>query len=65
MSTPFDYFTVNQAAVRAGLKPDTIRDLIHRGLLPALQPGREWLIRPRDLDRYLRNRRPAGRPRSL
>ena len=56
MSTPTTeaaprYVGVPAAAERIAVHPDTIRALIHRGVLPALRAGRHFRINLADLDR--------------
>ena len=55
-----EFLTVNQAALRRGVSPQTIRDWITRGLLPV---DRRWgviLLLPADVDAVTPKR--AGRP---
>ena len=53
--------TTSQAADALGVTPQRVRALILAGRLKAVKVGRDWLIRPPDLD-AVRNRKP-GRPR--
>jgi excisionase family DNA binding protein len=53
--------TTTEAAVTLGVTPQRIRALIAAGRLRAVKVGRDWLIRPPDLE-AVRNRKP-GRPR--
>lgn len=43
------YVTAEEAAAMLGIKPDSVRDLIHRGRLAAQQFGRFWLILVEDV----------------
>lgn len=56
------YFTCEQAAERLGMKADTIRRYVHRGLISAGIVGNVYLIAERDLRFFQQNRRNPGRP---
>jgi excisionase family DNA binding protein len=45
-----DYLTTAEAAQRLGVSVPRIKQLIDRGTLHAMKIGRDWLIRPADLD---------------
>lgn len=60
------YYTVKEAADILGVTEKRVYDLIRNGILRAdpLQVEVERLsIRKNDLSRYLKNKRPVGRPR--
>ncbi len=54
------YLTTTEAAGLLKITPRRIRALIESGKLPAERIGRDWAIKPKDLDRL--DRRP-GQPR--
>lgn len=45
--------TVAQVAERCHAHVVTVREWIRTKRLPASKPGREWLVRPSDLERFL------------
>ena len=51
------------AAILADVRPDTLRQAILDGRLTAEKFGRLWWIDRDELERYIRDRRPGGRPR--
>jgi excisionase family DNA binding protein len=55
------YLTTTEAAAILQVIPRRVRALIESGKLPAERIGRDWVIKPKDLDR-LKGRTP-GRPR--
>ena len=59
--------TVEEAARRLGLKRGRVYVLIAEGRLPAVKPGRDWMIEEADLERpEVKERKsgyPKGRPR--
>ncbi len=57
------YLTTTAAAEILRVTPRRIRALIESGKLPAERMGRDWAIKPKDLDR-LKGRTP-GRPRKV
>jgi excisionase family DNA binding protein len=48
-----DYETLSQAATRTGLDASTFRHAIADGKLAAIKPGRDWLVRPENVDRLI------------
>ncbi|MEJ7871977.1 MAG: helix-turn-helix domain-containing protein [Rubrobacteraceae bacterium] len=54
------YLTTAEAAQLLGVMPRRVRALIESGKLPAERIGRDWAIKPKDLDRLDRT---VGRPR--
>lgn len=54
------YLTTAEAADLLGVIPRRVRALIESGKLPAERIGRDWAIKPKDLDRLDRT---PGRPR--
>lgn len=60
------YYTVKEAAEILGVTEKRVYDLIREGSLPAdpLQVEVKRLsIKKNDLSRYIKNKRPVGRPR--
>ena len=53
--------TTKEAAEKLGVNVQRVRQLIKAGRLPAQKVGRDWVIRPRDLEKVA-HRKP-GRPR--
>jgi excisionase family DNA binding protein len=58
-----DLLTTTQAAAIAGVKQATISKAIQRGQLSAGHFGQARTIERSELERWLRERRPVGRPR--
>ena len=44
--------TLREAAELLGVKPDTLRQAVHRGTLRAIKRGRDWTVSSRELARY-------------
>lgn len=59
-----ELLTTAQVADLLGVKPDTVKRYIHRGLIKASKFGRDWLIAPEAVEQYAKTRRKPGRPRS-
>ena len=57
--------TIPKAARKLGLSESRIHNLIREGRLPATKPGRDWLIRPEDLDSFEAIPRKPGHPGRL
>lgn len=57
-------FTTHEVADRLGIKARSVVQLIKRGLLSATKKGRDYLIEASEVERYLKERRPAHRPSS-
>jgi excisionase family DNA binding protein len=62
-------YTVAEVAQVLAISPRVVRDLIHRGELPALRIGRTYRIPRKAADAYLARAlppadRPAGKPRA-
>ena len=61
-----DIFTVKEACDYLGYNSpksgEYLRQLIRKKVIPAGKFGRDWLIMKHDLDNYLANKRPIGRP---
>ena len=53
--------TTNETAAILNITPRRVRALIHAGRLPAEKHGRDWAIKPKDLE-LVKVRKP-GRPR--
>lgn len=54
--------TTKDAADRLGIKPRSVVWLIKNNRLAATKLGRDYVIEPAEIDRYLAERRPAHRP---
>lgn len=50
------------AAQIAGVLPDSLRMQIKKGRLKGEKLGRDWFVTRQELDRYLADRAPQGRP---
>lgn len=50
--------TLKQASERTGLHVSTLRQAAQKGRLRARRVGYTWLVQPRDLDRFMRERTP-------
>jgi excisionase family DNA binding protein len=57
--------TTADAAIELEIKPDSVKKLCQRGVLPATKVGRDWLIDRNDLDQYKLIRRTPGQPRKV
>ena len=56
--------TTKAAADRLGITARAVALLIQRGILKAEKFGRDYMIDPVEVERYLKERRPAHRPRA-
>jgi hypothetical protein len=52
--------TTIEAAEALGIVPQGVINAIKRGLLVAEKRGRDWYIEPAEVERYGKERRPAG-----
>jgi len=52
--------TLIQVAEALGLEPSTLRHQIRNGRLRATKVGRDWVVTPREVERYRRER--LGQP---
>jgi excisionase family DNA binding protein len=55
-----EVLTLVEAGERIGLSPNTLRNQIKRGVLPAHLAGKTYLVRPKDLEKYERDH--MGKP---
>jgi excisionase family DNA binding protein len=53
--------TLTQAAETCGLSPTTLRIQIRNGRIEASKLGRDWIVSPKALQAYLKDRAPQGR----
>jgi excisionase family DNA binding protein len=60
-----DFYTTREAAEQLGLTVQTTQKYCQRGILTATQKGRQLLIHRKEIDRYQKNRRPKGWPKSM
>ena len=44
--------TLKEAAAALGVTPDNLRGAICRGTLKAKKLGRDWIVTPREVERY-------------
>ena len=59
-----DYLPLVEASEISGLSPNTLRAQIKNGVLPARLVGKTYVVRTKDLDRYiLLHKGKVGRPR--
>ena len=54
-------YTTTEAASILGVKRDTVKQYIRRGLIPAAKRGRDWFISSVELEKFKRKRRSVGR----
>lgn len=47
-----DLLTLKDAAASLGVTPDNLRGAIKRQTLKATKVGRDWLVDPKEVDRY-------------
>ena len=64
MSTPLNWFTVEQAAKVSGYHENYIRRLARREVLEGQKVGPIWLINPESLRAYTARMKGDGDPRS-
>lgn len=65
MGRPVDLMSVTQVAALKGVTRRAVLSAITAGTLPAQRVGRQWLLRPADLERWQPRRDWApGRPRT-
>jgi excisionase family DNA binding protein len=57
-----NYLTTEETAKRLDVSVRQVQNLITDGKLKAERVGREWLIPLDEVERYQRERKPAGRP---
>ena len=62
LASPGIELTLQQAAQHSGLNAKTLRNQILRGELEAKKVGRDWIVTLAQLETYLVNRAPSGRP---
>lgn len=62
-SNPSATLSLSEAASRFDISPQTLRRLCDGEQLPCERDARGWRVDPREVDRYLVARRPAGRQR--
>jgi excisionase family DNA binding protein len=48
-----EYLTIEEAASRVKVKPDTLRLWLRTGQIKGLKAGRLWRVRTRDLEAFL------------
>jgi len=53
-------WTTHQAAAALGIRPETVRQQIRAGRIMAVKMGRDWFIKPEELDRYRREHQQTG-----
>jgi excisionase family DNA binding protein len=52
-----EVLTVNQAAERIGISPDTLQSQIRRGKIPAQRFGRQWMLTAPAIRQYIEERK--------
>jgi excisionase family DNA binding protein len=60
-----DLISLSEAAKICDLSPDHLRRLAEQGKLIAKKIGRNWVTTKGDVEKYLQNRNPRGRPQRL
>lgn len=61
MNSEKEFLTTDEAAVELNIRPNRVRQLCRAGKLGQLV-GRVYIIKPEEIERHKRERRPAGRP---
>jgi len=56
-----DLLTVEQAAGKLQVRPETVRDWLRAGRLKGVKAGRQWRVRARDLESFLQEPTPPPR----
>ena len=49
--------TPTEIAKRLNLHPNTVRDYLKAGILPAIKLGRVWRVEEKDLEEFIRARK--------
>lgn len=68
MATKVERDTVmstREAAEYLGMAENTVRQYLNRGIMRAVKIGPVWCVMRSECDRYDREKRAAGRPKSL
>jgi excisionase family DNA binding protein len=60
-----DYLTTREAADALGLTHQSVQKYCQRGVLKSTKKGRQVLLHQKEIDRYQKNRRPKGWPKSM
>jgi len=60
----YPMLTTTQAAEQLNIKRGTVIQYIERGLIKASKTGRDWFIRQSEVNRYSRQRKKPGRPKT-
>ena len=58
-----EQLTVTEAAVRYGLSRTWVRVLLEQGRLQGRLFGRTWVVESDEIERYIQERQPPGRPK--
>jgi excisionase family DNA binding protein len=58
-----EYITSRQAAIRLGLSPQRVSQLLRQGRIPFKVQGNSCMIKVADLERFAAIPRPVGKPR--
>ena len=56
MATEGQFHTVEEVAERLQVSDQTVRRWVKSGKLKAYKPGREWRVKPSDLETFLESR---------
>ena len=59
-----DIYTTAEASAALGVKPKTVTRYIERGLIVAEKRGRDYLISAGEIERFKRERRGRGKPKT-
>ena len=51
-----EYLTVEDISEMLGVAPDSVRQWIRDKRLKATRPGRQWLVKREDLEKFLKER---------
>lgn len=53
--------TPSEIAERLNIHPNTVRDYLKAGILPAVKLGRVWRVEEEDLEEFIRERKRGGK----
>ncbi len=65
MRVPDSYFTTTETAEEHGITLRWVYELLDSGRLSGTRVGNFWRIKPENLEKFARTRRPRGRPRAV
>ncbi len=55
-----EYLTIGEVAKRLRVDPETVRRWLNQKVLPGYQFGRQWRVRPDELEKFIEERHNLG-----